>query len=81
MKVRVALAGQGHLPTERCGVSGCPDPVLFWCQSSREWVCFPHGYLVLKEEWGLLGRGNLEVHGEVKVAVPQVKSRRTDAEV
>lgn len=52
MRIKMHLRDPGNQDQVRCGVIGCDRRVLFWCRNSTEWVCYEHGALLLREEWG-----------------------------
>ena len=54
----------GKLP--QCAVEGCQAQVLFRDEEHEQWVCYQHGQLVLRGQWDVQSRHDVEIEGEVK---------------
>ena len=62
--------------TRACGVGSCAEQVTFWCMTSDEWVCYMHGQLLLKQEWGVLGQPSLVVEAPLGVVEGEQPTER-----
>ena len=54
----------GKLP--QCAIVGCQAQVLFRDEEHEQWVCYLHGQLVLREQWDVQTRNDVEIEGKVK---------------